>query len=154
MFLKVGVDAGNRDTNAAIGIANFLAENLGCVSDQGENCEGYQRHPPGHVEHDRHDSDQDEHVLENRDHSGGEHVVESVDIGGHARNEAADGIFVVETDVHPLEMAEDLASQIEHDHLSRPLHEIGLQIIEQETEGEQTDASAPPPVRFRATVWS
>ncbi len=46
---------------------------------------------------------------------------------GDAGDQAADGILVVEPDVHALQVAEDLAAQIEHHLLPRPLHEISLQ---------------------------
>ena len=74
-----------------------------------------------------------------RDHAGGEHLVQRVDVGGDARDQAADGVLVEEGDVQALQVAEDLAAQIEHDFLAGPLHEVGLQELEQEAEDQQSD---------------
>ena len=61
-----------------------------------------------------------------------------IDVGGDARDQAADRILVEEADVHVLQVAEDLLAKIKHHHLACPLHEIGLQIVEQETKRDQT----------------
>jgi hypothetical protein len=41
--------------------------------------------------------------------------------------------------MHALEVAEDFFAQVEHDHLPGPLHEIGLQVFEEETEEQESD---------------
>ena len=84
------------------------------------------------------DSGQHENVFEDRNHAGGEHFVQRIHVRGNACDQAPDRILVVEPDVHALQVAENLAAQIEHHHLARPLHEIGLQIFEQKTEDDQT----------------
>ncbi len=73
---------------------------------------------------------EDEDVFEDGEDAGGEHLVEGVDVGGEAGDEAADGVAVEEGDVHALQVAEDLAAQIEHDLLAGPLHEVGLEGLE------------------------
>ncbi len=78
------------------------------------------------------DAEQHEHVLEDRDHARGEHFVQRVDVGGDARDQPADRILVEEADVHVLQVAEDLAAQIEHHLLSGPLHEVGLHEFQRE----------------------
>ncbi len=100
----------------------------------GQHGEGDQRQPPVHLQHDADDAGEHEDVFEDRDHAGGEHFVQRVDVGGDAGDQAADGILVVEADVHALQMAEDLAAQIEHHLLPGPLHEVGLQEFQQEAE--------------------
>ena len=137
VLLQVGVDAGNGDANAAVGIAHLVAEDLGGVGDQRQHGQRDQRQLPVHAQHDGGNAGQHEHVFEDRDHAGGEHFVQRVHVGGDARDQAADRILVVEADVHALQVAEDLLAQIEHHHLAGPLHEIGLQIFEQETERDQ-----------------
>ncbi len=107
---------------------------LVAIGDQRQHRERDQRQLPVHAQHDGDNAGEHEDVFEDRDHAGGEHFVQRVDVGGDARDQAADRILVVEADVHALQVAEDLAAQIEHHHLARPLHEVGLQIVEQETE--------------------
>ncbi len=41
--------------------------------------------------------------------------------------------------MHALQVAEDLLAQIEHHHLPGPLHEIGLEIVEQEAQRDQAN---------------
>ena len=77
------------------------------------------------------DDEQDD-VLEDGEDAGGEHLVERIDVGGDAGDEAADGVFVEEADVLQLDVAEDLAAEIEHDLLAGPLHEVGLDELEAE----------------------
>ena len=43
------------------------------------------------------------------------------------------GILIEEGNVQPLQMTEDLAAEIEHYFLAGPLHEIGLQKLQQES---------------------
>ena len=107
-----------------------------------ENCRNHrerqQRKQPTHAQHDDDDEGEGEDVLEDGEDAGGEHLVEGVDVGGDASDQATHWIAVEEADVHALDVAEDLAAQIEHDLLSGPLHQVGLN--EFETEGEQQRA--------------
>ncbi len=80
-----------------------------------------------------------EEVFEDGDHAGGEHFVQRVHVGGNARHQPADGVLVEEGDVQPLQMAEDLPAQVEHHFLPGPLHEVGLQELEQKAEDQQSD---------------
>ena len=154
MLLHVGVDAGNGGANAAVGVTYLVAKNLGGVGDQRQDGQRDQRQLPVHAQHDGGNSGQHKHIFENRHHAGGEHFIQGVHIGGDTRNQAADRILVVEADVHVLQVAEDLFAQIEHDHLAGPLHEVSLQIVEQETEHNQSDIHGrdfgDPDIRIRA----
>ena len=89
------------------------------------------------MQHDGHNAGQHEYIFEDRDHTGCEHLVQCVHIGGNASHQASNWIFVVKTNVHALQVSEDLAAQIEHHLLPGPLHEVGLQELQQETEGQQ-----------------
>ena len=75
-------------------------------------------------------------------HAGGEHLVEGVDVGGEARDQAADGIAVEEADVHALHVAEDLAAQVEHDFLAGPLHQVGLDELQAEGHDQRCEIDA------------
>ncbi len=94
---------------------------------RGDDGEREQGERPAHPQHDDDDEGEDEDVFEDGEDAGGEHLVERVDVGGDAGDEAADGVAVEEGDVHALDVAEDLAAEIEHDLLAGPLHEVGLE---------------------------
>ena len=93
---------------------------LVAIADQRQDRQRDQRQLPVHAQHDGGDAGQHKHVFEDRDHARGEHFVQRVHVGGHASDQAADRVLVVEADVHVLQVAEDLLAQIEHHHLARP----------------------------------
>ena len=87
-------------------------------------------------------ADQHEDVFEDRDHAGGEHFVQRVHVGGDARDQAADRVAVEEADMHALQVAEDLAAQVEHHLLPGPLHQVGLGEFQHEAEDQQNEIDA------------
>ena len=141
VLLQVGVDAGDGDADAAVGIAHPVAENLGGYDDEGQHGKRDQRQLPVHAQHDGQDAEEHEEVFEDGDYAGSEHFVQRVNVGGDARNQAADRVLVEESNVQALQVAEDLAAQVEHHFLSGPLHVIGLQELEQEAEDQQSDVN-------------
>ena len=78
-----------------------------------------------------------EDIFKDRNHAGGKHFIQRVHIGGDARHQPANRIPVIEADVHVLQMAEDLAAQVEHDFLPGPLHEIGLRVFQSKADQQQ-----------------
>ena len=134
VLLQVGINAGNGRADSPVRIAHRLAEDQGGPEDQRQHGKGNQRQPPFHPQHDRDDSHQHEDVLEDGDHAGGEHLVQCVNVRGYARDQPPHGVFVIEADVHVLQVAEDLAAQVKHDVLTGPLHEVGLGIFEAEAD--------------------
>ena len=88
------------------------------------------------------DQSQNENVLEDGEDARGEHLVQRVHIAGQPGHQAPHRIAVKEADVHALDVPEDLAAHVEHDLLSRPLHEVGLHELQQvaEHQGGQVDA--------------
>src|SRR5262249_42889777 len=82
-----------------------------------------------------------ENVFKDGNHAGGEHFIQRVHVCGDARDQAADGVFIEEPDVHVLEVAEDLAAKIEHDLEAGPLHEIGLGIFQAKAHQQQKEVS-------------
>ena len=139
VLLQIGVDAGDGDADAAVGFAHPVAENLGGYNDKRQHSKSDQRQLPVHAQHHAENAEEHEEVFEDGDHAGGEHFIQCVDVGGDARDQAADGILVEEGNVQALQMAEDLAAEIEHHFLAGPLHEVGLQKLEQEAEDQQSD---------------
>ncbi len=108
VLLQVGVDPGDGDANAPVAVAHFAAEDRGRVEDERQHGEGDQRQPPAHVQHDDQNAEQHEDVFEDRDHAGGEHLVQRVHVAGDAGDQPPDRIPVEEGDVQALQMAEDL----------------------------------------------
>src|SRR5205085_4190894 len=129
-FLHVGVNSGDGCANAPIGIANLIAENESRVDDDWKHSQRDERQLPIHVQHDADNSEEHEHVLEDRHYPGGEHFIQSIDISRDAGHEAAHGILVEKCYMHVLKMSEDLAAQIEHHFLPGPLHGVGLDELE------------------------
>ena len=85
---------------------------------------------------------QHEDVFEDRDHAGGEHLVQRVNVAGDTRDQPANWILVEECNVQPLQVAEDLAAQVEHHLLPGPLHDVSLRELEQEAEQQDADVHA------------
>ncbi len=74
--------------------------------------------------------------------AGGEHLVERVYVGGDTRDQTANGVFVKEADVHVLQVAEDLAAQIEHYLLAGPLHGVGLDEFQRKSQDQKSNIQA------------
>ena len=70
-------------------------------------------------------------VIDDGQHAFSEHVVDGVDVGSEARDEAADGVNIEESNVHALHVAKDVAAQVEHDFLPDPLHQVDLNELEE-----------------------
>ena len=130
VLLREGVDARGGGALAAVAVAYVAAEDAGDEEDGWDDGEGEQGERPAHPQHDDDDEGEDEDVLEDGEDAGGEHLVEGVDVGGDAGDEFAYGIVIEEGRRHALQMAEDLAAQVEHDLLPGPLHHVGLQKFE------------------------
>jgi hypothetical protein len=92
VFLEIGVDAGDGGTYAAVGVADEQAEEIGDYEDEWEDGKGVKgevmvdgKKPAG-------EDREEEEVVDHGDDAGGEKIVESVDIGGDAGDQAADGV--------------------------------------------------------------
>ena len=88
--------------------------------------------------HDGHDGEGEE-VVDDGQNAAGEHFVDGVHVGGDAGDQAAHGMGVKEADVHALHVAEDVAAQVEHDLLAGPLHQVGLNELEEIRGDERTE---------------
>ena len=111
------------------------------------------------AEHDAQDEEQHQHVAEDGDQAGGEQVVQHVHVGGHAGDQAAHRIAVVEGEVEVLQVLHELAAQVEHGELAGVLHEVHLDELADEIAGEdgeveQPDAGQPAPAGRRADSGS
>ena len=142
MLLRVGVDAGDGGANAAVGLAHVFAENPRDDQDEGQHGERDQRQPPVHPQHDEDDSREHENIFKNGEHAGGEHFVQCVYVAGKSRDQAAHGLRVEKADMHALEVPEDLAAHVEHDLLPGPLHQVGLDKLQQIAEHQRCEINA------------
>ncbi len=122
MLLQIRVDASDGHANSAVGIPHSVAKNLGRDDDKRQHREGDKSQLPVHPQHHDQNSEEHEEIFEDRDHSRGEHVVQSVHIGGDAGYQAPNRVLVIKSDVNALQMAENLAAQVKHYFLAGPLH--------------------------------
>ena len=137
VFLQEGVDARDGRADAAIGVADLVAEEPGGHEDEGHDGEGGQRQPPVHPQHDDDEDHQQEGVVDHRGDARGEEVVERVHVGGHARDQAAHGAAVVEAHRQALQVLEDLLAQVVHGVLADLLHHADLQVLEGEAQRQR-----------------
>ncbi len=126
VFLQEGVDARDGRADAAIGVADFVAEDPGGHEDERHHREGGQRQAPVHVQHDEDEDDQQEGIVDHGGDAGGEEVVERVDVGGDAGDQAADGAAVIEAHRQTLQMVENFLAQVVHGFLADLLHHDAL----------------------------
>ena len=126
VLLQVGVDAGDGHADAAIALLHGAAEDQRRNDDQrhGRHQDAGERR--AHAVHDGDDEAEHRQVAKDGHQAGGEEVVEHVDVGGHARYQAADGIAIVEGEVEALQVLHELLAEVEHGELPGPLHEHGL----------------------------
>src|SRR3984893_4315304 len=75
-------------------------------------------------------------VVDHGDDARGEQVVEGVDIGGYARQEAAQGIAVEVRHGQPLDVAENRGAHVVHGLLADALHDANLDVLRQEIEDQ------------------
>ncbi len=139
VLLGEGVDVCGGGALAAVAVANIAAEDLGDVEDGRDDGEGEERERPAHPQHDENDEEENEDVFEDGEYAGGEHLVEGIDVRGDAGDELADRVVIEERGLHALQVAEDLAAQVEHDLLACPLHHVGLGELEDVGEQERAE---------------
>ncbi len=150
VLLQVGVDSGDGHADAPVALRHAAAEDHGHQDDQRHGAEhdaGEQRAQP---EHDGDDEAQHQHVAQDGDQAGGEQVVEHVDIGGDAGDQAAHRVVVVEGQVETLQVLHELLAQVEHGELAGVLHQVRLREFGDEDAGqhgevEQRDARQAVP---------
>ena len=135
----------NGSAHAAIALANMVAEDARDDENQRQNGEGQKRQPPIDGEHDGGHDGQREGVIDDGQHAVGKHVVDGVHVGGEARDQAADGVNIEESDVHALHVAENVAAQIEHDLLADPLHQVNLDELEEVGRDQECEVNCGKP---------
>ena len=150
VLLQVGVDLGDGHADAPVALRHAAPEN--------QRGADYERHG-GHQDageqgaqpvHDGDDETEHQKVAQDGDEAGGEQIVEHVDVGGDAGDQAAHGVAVVEGQVETLQVFHELLAQVEHGELAGPLHQDGLGEFGDEGAGqhdeiEQRDAGEAGP---------
>jgi hypothetical protein len=143
VFLKVGVDAGNSGADAAVGVANVFAEEKGDDEDEGKHGECVEREATIYGKEPAGEDGEKEEIVDHGHDAGGEEIVEGIDVGGDARNQAADRIAIEVGHRQPLDMAEDRGAHVVHRLLADALHDANLDILREEVEeqhAEENDA--------------
>ncbi len=133
VLLQERVDAGDGGADAAVGVAHPVAEDPRRQKDEGHHRKRRQRQPPVHLHHDEDEHQQQEGVVDHRRDTRGEQIVEGVDVGGDAGDQAADRAVVVKTHGQALQALEDFLAQVVHGVLADPLHHAHLQVLEEKS---------------------
>ena len=126
MFLQVGVDLRNGDTDAPVALRHAAAEHRRGKDDERHGRQHNRGKQRAEIEHDGQDEDQRQKIAQNGYESRGEEVIEHVHVGGDARHQPAYGIAVVEREVQVLQMFHKLLAQVEHGKLPGVLHGVHL----------------------------
>src|SRR6266446_1046740 len=136
IFLQEGVDLGDGGADVAVGVAHVVAEDEGDDQDTGKNgerVEGQARvHPEEQTGHDR----EEEKIIDHGDDAGGEEIVEGVDVGGDASDQAADGVAVEVAHRQALEVRENSGAHVVHGLLADALHDADLNVLGDEIEDQ------------------
>jgi hypothetical protein len=136
VLLEVGVDARDLHPHPRYIWRARDAEPEGDRGEQRQDAEADQGQPPVEPEEHRDDAAEQHDVAEDRHQPGGEQLVERVDVGGHAGDQAADRVAVEVGERQGLQVAEDLAPQVAHDVLPHQEHQPAL-LVEDEEGGDQ-----------------
>src|SRR5437762_3618813 len=123
VFLEESIDAGDGGADAAIRVANELAENHGDDEDAGQDGESVQGEAAVNLEEEHGHDHEEEEVVDHGNDAGGEKIVKGVDVGGHPGNQTADGIAVKVAHRQTLHVAEYFAAHVVHGLLTDALHD-------------------------------
>ena len=137
VFLQERIDARDGGADPPVGVAHAVAEDPGCDHDQRQHGKGGQRQPPVLPHHHRADAQQHDGVVGHGRDTGGEQIVQRVDVRRHARYQAPHRAAVEETHRQALHALEDFFSQIVERLLPHVLHDPDLQILHGETQQQR-----------------
>jgi hypothetical protein len=155
VFLQEGVDSRDGGADVAVGVAHVMAEDEGDDQDAGEDGKGVQCEAPIDFEKHRGHHGEEEKVVNHGDHAGGEEIVESVDVGGDAGDQPADGVAVVVGHRQALQVREDSGAHVVHGLLADALHDANLDVLGEKIENQDQqvddadDSDAAPCAAFR-----
>src|SRR5687767_7168443 len=138
-FLQKGVYAGETDADVPVSVANGFTEQAGHQHDERDHQKRSEREPPienQHCDADRHEREQ---IAKSRNDPRREQLVESLDIRGHPRDETAGRVAVEERHGEPLQVLENLHSDIAHNPLTEETGEPRLRVGEGELEQQQAE---------------
>ncbi len=132
VLLQVRVDAGNGHADAPVTLRHRAAELNGGQDHERKHGQNDAGQRPAQLPHGEDHETECQHVSENRHQARREQLVEHVDVGGDASDQAAHRVVVVERDVQLLQMGHHFPPQIEHRFLADVLHDVHLGELEQE----------------------
>src|SRR6266446_1825183 len=134
IFLKESVDAGNGGADAAIGVADELAEDHGDDQDAREDGESIERQAAVDGEEQAGHDREKEEIVDHGNNASGEEIVEGIHVRGDTRDQAADGITVEIAHRQALHVGENFAAHVVHGLLANALHDANLDILGEEVE--------------------
>ena len=153
VFLEIGVDAGDGGTYAAIGVAYEHAEEIGDDKDEGEDGECVEGEAMVDGKKPAGEDREEEEIVDHGDDAGGEEVVEGVDVGGDAGDQAADGVAVEVGHRQPLDVTENRGAHVVHGLLADALHDANLDVLREESRRRETPKKTMLMMRTPRQAW-
>src|SRR5262249_45717991 len=134
VFLQESIDPRDGRTDSAVGVAHLRAENQ-----RGEQHERQWRKRRDcqfgiEMKEEGDEEDQQHEIIQHRHDTGGEEIVERVDVRGYASDQAAHGTAIVEAHRQALQVHENFAAQVVHNFLPHALHHAHLHVLKSETQ--------------------
>jgi hypothetical protein len=138
-FLQVGVDVGDLVAEQRVGARGVRAKDQRRGDQRGEDRQRRRGEARVQREQDDHGADEREAVGDERRDAVGDELVERVDVVRQARDDPAGLLPAEEVERQLLDVREQRAPQVEHDALSHPAHQIGLQVAGDEVDHADRD---------------
>ena len=112
--------------NCAVGAGRADAEERRCDQHQRQHGQRREREPPVEEEEDDRRAEQEERALDERRHAVGYELVERLDVVRQPADDHARAVALVEAEREPLQVPEELVSEVGQDPLARPAGEVRL----------------------------
>ena len=125
--MKVCIQLRDRAADGPVGVPHADPEPPRNQKHRWNDRERDRRQARVHGDQDDDDPQQLGEIGEDQDDARGERLVDRLDVGRHARHQAADGSAVEKRGREALEVGEDGVSQVEDDVLTGPLQQIDLE---------------------------
>src|SRR5205823_6673064 len=145
IFLEERVDPRDGGADAAVRVTHIFAENQRDHQDARQDGESVEREARINLEKQPGHDCKEEEIVDHGDHAGSEEVVQGVDVGGDASDQAADGVAVEVAHGQTLQMGENFAAHVVHGFLADMLHDADLDVLGEEIEREHAQVNQTQP---------